>query len=270
MKNDWREYCDPDYVLMHHGVKGQKWGVRNYQNSDGTLTAAGKARYGSASGKVEKKLVKATNWENRAINAKTGVGRLVGASMASYRRGQADKAAAKATKDYGALQINKNASRNLAATSESNANIAAGLKKRAEGEVGAKKERLMSAAVQHLAKAENMETGAKTYKTIADAPATKKGGVFIKESIKLALSKQYTSAGRATSGKERFLEGVGNAAIDAMLTTARDSAQGGRNEGQRNVGIASRVNAVGTARDAYYRSQNSASQRWDKIMKDKR
>lgn len=31
--------------LYHHGVKGQKWGVRRYQNSDGSLTAAGKARY---------------------------------------------------------------------------------------------------------------------------------------------------------------------------------------------------------------------------------
>ena len=31
--------------LMHHGVKGMRWGVRNYQNADGSLTAAGKARY---------------------------------------------------------------------------------------------------------------------------------------------------------------------------------------------------------------------------------
>lgn len=28
--------------LEHHGVKGQRWGVRRYQNKDGTLTAAGK------------------------------------------------------------------------------------------------------------------------------------------------------------------------------------------------------------------------------------
>ena len=39
--------------LYHHGVKGQKWGVRRYQNKDGTLTASGKAhrksfgKYGS-------------------------------------------------------------------------------------------------------------------------------------------------------------------------------------------------------------------------------
>lgn len=32
-----------DYI-QHHGIKGQKWGVRRYQNKDGTLTAAGKKR----------------------------------------------------------------------------------------------------------------------------------------------------------------------------------------------------------------------------------
>lgn len=30
--------------LYHHGVKGQKWGVRRYQNKDGSLTAAGRLR----------------------------------------------------------------------------------------------------------------------------------------------------------------------------------------------------------------------------------
>lgn len=31
--------------LAHHGIKGQKWGIRRFQEEDGTLTAAGRARY---------------------------------------------------------------------------------------------------------------------------------------------------------------------------------------------------------------------------------
>ena len=31
--------------LYHHGTKGMKWGVRRYQNADGSLTNAGKSRY---------------------------------------------------------------------------------------------------------------------------------------------------------------------------------------------------------------------------------
>lgn len=39
--------------LAHHGIKGQKWGVRRYQNEDGSLTEEGKKRYDYKEAKKE-------------------------------------------------------------------------------------------------------------------------------------------------------------------------------------------------------------------------
>ena len=41
--------------LYHHGIKGQKWGVRRYQNADGTYTQAGKKRRDTTEGYSYKK-----------------------------------------------------------------------------------------------------------------------------------------------------------------------------------------------------------------------
>ena len=38
---------DENIYLTHHGILGQKWGVRRFQNADGSLTNAGKKRYGT-------------------------------------------------------------------------------------------------------------------------------------------------------------------------------------------------------------------------------
>lgn len=53
--------------LYHHGIKGQKWGVRRYQNADGSLTSAGKKRYGNSSKKLEKLTQKAKS-DKEALN----------------------------------------------------------------------------------------------------------------------------------------------------------------------------------------------------------
>ena len=49
-------YVGTDYnndYLAHHGILGQKWGVRRYQNPDGSLTPEGKKRYYKSVGKLD-------------------------------------------------------------------------------------------------------------------------------------------------------------------------------------------------------------------------
>lgn len=78
--------------LYHHGIKGQKWGVRRYQNEDGSYTPAGKKRYSdgasgnasSKSGGIDKeKLKKAA--KIAAVAAGTGL-----AAYGAYRFANSD------------------------------------------------------------------------------------------------------------------------------------------------------------------------------------
>lgn len=58
--------------LYHYGVKGMKWGVRRYQNADGTLTSKGKARQAKQTKKAQKK------WDKNASRQRHEVGRSTG------------------------------------------------------------------------------------------------------------------------------------------------------------------------------------------------
>lgn len=50
-----------DDFLCHYGIKGQKWGVRRFQNEDGSYTAIGKERYGIGRNGIDKQKVVESN-----------------------------------------------------------------------------------------------------------------------------------------------------------------------------------------------------------------
>ena len=55
------------YELYHHGIKGMKWGVRRYQNKDGSLTAAGKKRAKTIDSDIERYSSRGTKAEGKFL-----------------------------------------------------------------------------------------------------------------------------------------------------------------------------------------------------------
>ena len=92
-----------DY-LAHHGILGQKWGVRRYQNPDGSLTAEGRKRRGLS----EKKLSSVKSDVNKALKTFRKAKAKRQAEREETRKAEREKAtqdrAAKAIRDHEQLK----------------------------------------------------------------------------------------------------------------------------------------------------------------------
>lgn len=77
-----------NHELYHHGTKGMKWGVRRYQNPDGSLTAAGKRRYGTKTNfeRVQAAKKAASKAKSREAALRRKANERTAAEIAKYRK----------------------------------------------------------------------------------------------------------------------------------------------------------------------------------------
>lgn len=82
-KPSFVDQLDVDYI-SHHGIKGQKWGVRRYQNADGSYTSYGKSRRTLSKSKGVKTVSKHLGDKWNSMDPKIKKNIIKGATILAY------------------------------------------------------------------------------------------------------------------------------------------------------------------------------------------
>jgi len=107
--------------LVHHGIKGQRWGIRRYQNEDGSLTPAGEKRYGTSEN-MEK-----VRSRNRKIMIGVGVAAAVAGTAYVVNKNRKLKREVSMLREKETLRIKRMHDGKKAAQAKRAADIAAGI-----------------------------------------------------------------------------------------------------------------------------------------------
>lgn len=187
--------------LCHYGIKGMKWGIRRYQNPDGSLTAAGIQRYGSKQG-----LMKKINAENKKADI--------------LERDWL-------VKDYAAKRATKKLSKTIAKLER--------IQKKNQGKPISKKElKLMNRALDEAVSADILDAHAKQAKTKAEEHYNALVNEFGKEAVDglsdNAIRRGDTIVASAILGG---LAGVGIASIAVGAGGRNNSYYGVRSDAKR-------------------------------------
>lgn len=170
------EYITINGELYHHGVKGQKWGVRRYQNKDGSLTPAGKKRIRNTTGRDDSNKIRYGSTSKTSIKSKADIDKEI-TTLKAENAANGKAAAGLALMGVGglsvsALMLNSGfISPQLVAASV--VSIGTGAGKAAQAAIGGVKVASLKAQLKKLDKNPNAETTPVDDKATSKEPVSK-------------------------------------------------------------------------------------------------